>query len=272
MCPRGSQTDRAVWDFEIAESEPLAEPGVQIAVDELNSETVTTFSDPGFIRTLRMTIARDYMLPLMHGLQIMINGHAVDGWQPAFRHSDEFEPMRQRYSENTVTVEIIAGMVSAPPNSSEPSQRPKDDRSGWYVICNGRAVLTADRSSLTVWGRDTFPSWHGQYEGFVGVVLFSSPDPRLLPMTTTKNGVDSSSPLYRRAVAKMVTPTRQWIDYTNARKTARHEARQKEAGTSAVLISEVKERKTVKATNANCGSKGSERTLHRAARPPTSAG
>jgi hypothetical protein len=236
----------SAWDFDIDEAEPLPEPGVSIAVSDLNAETITTFTDPGFLRTLRKTVARDYMLPLMHGLQIEINGQKVDGWEPAFRVGNDFEPMRERYQDGDVAVEVIAGMVSAPPNSTEPSQRPKDDRSGWYVICNGRVVVTADRSQTTVWGRDGFPGWHGQYEGFVGIVLFSSRDPKLLPMTTTKNGVDSSSPLYRRAVAKMFPSTRQWIDYTNARKAMREESREKESATSALPISQVKVRHSLK--------------------------
>lgn len=235
-----------IWDFDIAESDPLPEPGVKVEVTDLTTETHTRFSDPAFLGGLRATVARDYMLPLMHGLQIVINGKPVEGWVPAFRQGGEFAPMRERYSDDGVAVEIFAGMVSAPPNSTDPSERTRDDRSGWYVLCNGRVVLTADRSQLTVWGRDGFVGWHGQYEGFVGVVLFSSREPRLLPMTTTKNGVDASSAVYRRAVAKMFPPTRQWVDYTNARKTVREQARQREEATSPVPISLVKERRTVK--------------------------
>jgi hypothetical protein len=154
--------------------------------------------------------------------------------------------MRERYEENSVAVEIFAGMISSPPNTSEPSEREKDHKSGWYILCNGRVVVAADRGQLTVWGRDRFPSWHPQYEGFVGVVLFSSKHPEFLPMTTTKNSVDASSVLYRRALAKMFAPTREWIDYTNARKSGREAARKREAATTATSIAKVQDRKSVK--------------------------
>ncbi len=60
------------------------------------------------------------------------------------------------------------------------------------------------------------------------MVLFTASDTVLLPMTTTKRGVDVSSGVYQRARARMMTPARAWIDYTNARKRDLEQARAKE--------------------------------------------
>lgn len=247
--------DNEEWDFSIESAEPLPRPGVEIVVDELNDETKASFSDPGFEGQLRRTIARDYLLPLMHGLTITLNGKEIEGWDLTFRQSRDFSPVRERYDEGPVSVEIIAGMTASPPDDSGPSERHQEDSSGWYVLCNGRIVVARDRSDLTVWGRDRFPSWHPQYKGFIGIVLFASTDPTLLPMTTTKRSVDTSAALYRRAVSNMQKPTRAWIDYTNAWKNRRGEARPKEESAKAVPIASVKPRKNIKLPASASGPK-----------------
>jgi hypothetical protein len=256
-------TDHAdEWDFDIDESSPLAEPGVAIRVQGLKPETSATFDDPGFVTSLTEIVSRDYMLPLMRGLQIAINGKLVTGWSLDFRSSRDFVPMRDRYAEGEVLVEIIAGMVSSPPVSSDPPARNSDKRSGWFVICNGRVVVAADRTPLTVWGRDKFNAWHPQYSGFVGVVLFSSKHPELLPMTTTKNSIDAGAGVYRRVLSRMMEPTRAWIEYTNTRKAQPPEdRRQREEATKPLPIQSVKDRKKVKLPEAS-GMRGEANVLY----------
>ena len=233
------------WDFDIDASEPLSEYGVHITVDDLNEQTTAEFNDPSFVKKLRQTVARDYMLPLMHGLRITINGEPVVGWRVHFKSSSDFRPMRLLYHEGDVSVEIFAGAIGEPPDSNEPNGNGSDQLSGWYILCNGRVVVAADRSDLTVWGRDRFPSWHPQYQGFAGIAFFTSPSAAQLPMTTTKNGVDVSSALYRRAVNKMRTPTRAWVNYTNKRKNSIEKAKERETSASSVPIERVPERKTI---------------------------
>lgn len=234
-----------IWDFDMEPSEPLPAPGVEIAVRTLTPETAVTFSDPGFVNSLRSTIGRDYILPLMQGLRIIVNDQPIEGSTVEFMEGAEFSPMRAAYDEGEVSIEIVAGMWKQPRDENEPS-RSRDERSGWYVICNGRVVVAADRTDQTVWGRGRFPAWHGQYEGFIGVVLFTSAKPELLPMTTTKNGVDTSFSIYRRAQARMEVPTRRWIDYTNARKTRKESARAHERSVTPVAITDVKARTELK--------------------------
>lgn len=243
------------WDFPIEPADKLDDPGVEISVAELSDETSRAFSDPAFERQLRRKLERDYLLPLMHGLEISLNGRDVKGWDVTFRESRDFKPMRERYDEGEVSIEIIAGMTTSPPDDSGPSDRNQEDGSGWYVICNGRVVVARDRTDLTVWGRDKFPNWHPQYKGFIGIVLFASRDAALLPMTTTKRSVDTSSSLYRRAITRMQRPTREWITYTNAWKNRRAEARPKEESAKAVPITSVKPRKKIKLPPSASGPK-----------------
>lgn len=212
------------WNFAIEEMEPAESAGVTIDVRDLSEETRHRFEDPTFERTLRQILARDYLLPLMRGLKITVNGQQVKSQPLLLQEGAAFAPMRRQYEDDSVTIEIVAGMAAAPPDDTEPEPESRPDRlSGWYILCNGRAVLAADRSSVTGWG-SRWPAWHPQYSGFVGVVLFSAADATKLPMTTTKRSVDASSPLYARALVQMEKPVRAWIDYTNARKGEREQA------------------------------------------------
>jgi hypothetical protein len=233
------------WDFDIEEHDVAAEAGVEIVVTELNDDTAAKFADPTYTKDLRRTLARDYMVPLMRGLKISVDGDPVAGWQLELLEGQGFAPMRHRYHDEGVDVEIVAGMASPPPDDRDPDEgRRTDGVSGWYVLCNGRVVLAADTTSTTGWG-GSLPKWHKQYSGFAGAVFFSSQNPELLPMTTTKRSVDVSSAVYRRALTKMHDPARAWIDYTNARKAVTDEVRPLEAAASKVDLFAVADRSAV---------------------------
>lgn len=248
-------SDRSVggeWDFDIEPRLPDETAGVTITVEELTDETAGMLSSPSYEVELRRILSRDYMIPLRRGLKILVNGTAVSGLKLNLRETIEvassesaFRPLRIDYDDTGVRVEIIAGMNSKPPDEIAPDEGDRvPDRSGWYLFCNGRAVLAADRTSLSGWGVDSLPKWHGQYSGFVGLVFFSSRHPELLPMTTTKRNVDVSSPIYRRSLPRMSKPTRSWIDYTNARKQD-ESLRSLEDKVTDVDLADVKSRKSL---------------------------
>jgi len=228
------------WQFPILLDEPASEPGLRITVADLRAEVKQAFEDPEFVPRLRRILARDYMLALGHGLKIVLNGVHVVGTELSLRSGEGFVPMRQEYTEDGVIVTIIAGMGRPPSDDSGPDSLPKQRiESGWNIFCNGRAVLTGDTSTLSGWGIDPTPRWHPQYNGFSGFVFFTSKDPALLPMTTTKRSVDPSSGVYKRALARMSSPARAWTNYTNDRKSRIEEARTLERAAVATPISTV---------------------------------
>lgn len=234
------------WDFDIVPADQLSAPGVLIDVSDLNEESQRRFADPAYEQALISDVLRrDYMVPLMQGLTIVVNGKEV-GYRPiSLLASKDFAPLRESIEDGQVTIEIIAGMHAAPPDDNEPDGSRQDRDSGWYVVCNGRVVLAADRTSSTGWGLKGFPQWHGQYSGFIGIVLFSAADPSLLPMTTTKRNVDVSSAVYQRTVNRMMKPARSWIDYTNVRKTAIERAKKLEESAKPIEASSVIENSSV---------------------------
>lgn len=228
------------WDFDIVPAEERKQPGVVINVQDLNDESKRRFADPTYEQTLiNDVLRRDYMIPLMQGLTITVNGTPVEYRPISLLASKDFTPLRETVEDGEVMIEIIAGMHAPPPDDNEPDASRQDRDSGWYVVCNGRVVLAADRTAATGWGVKGFPQWHGQYSGFIGIVLFSAADPSLLPMTTTKRNVDVSSAVYQRTVNQMLKPTRSWINYTNARKTAIERAKKFEESAKPVEASSV---------------------------------
>jgi hypothetical protein len=252
-------TEASSWDFDIESDKSLESPGVKIQVSTLTGETATSFSDPAFVQRLRRTIARDYTLHLHRGLTISVNGENIQGWSIEMREGSSFAPMRISYKDKVqvieddktklevVNVEILAGMAAPPPETTDPDEKdPKESRSGWYVACNGRIVLAANKTDVAGWSTDDWPKWHPQYEGFLGLVLFSSENAKLLPLTTTKRSVDTSSAVYRAAMPRMRDVSKNWIAYTNLRRQALEQAKTHEEKAKPITIYEIKARETVR--------------------------
>jgi hypothetical protein len=170
-----------------------------------------------------------------------VNDTPVPGWEIELRQSAEFEPMRLEYKdrvdEDEVSVQLIGGMAAPPPENADPDENDDGDkRFGWYVVCNGRIVLAADKTTVSGWGTDDWPQWHRQYSGFIGIVLFTAAKAAALPLTTTKRSVDLSSEIYRRARPRMREVSKR-IAYTNQRKQALDEARERSGGSPRLDLS-----------------------------------
>jgi hypothetical protein len=233
------------WDFEIRDGKALPEPGVEIVISELNPGVAASFGGKAFENRLRKIIARDYALHFLYGIKINLNGKPVRGWDITFLTGEGFEPFRNAVPlpdfEDQVRVELLCGMAAPPPDEIDPEETiDEEDRFGWYVACNGRFVLSADKTSMSGWGTDGWPSWHGQYNGFLGLVFFSSADTELLPVTTTKRNIDPTSPVFRSVQPRMRELTKEWIRYTNIRKAQLEKAKSLEEKAQPVAIKALK--------------------------------
>lgn len=230
----------AAWDFDLEPDAELPAAGLEISVGQLSDSTSRAFSSPEFVLDLRRMVARDYALHLHRGLTIVINGQKVQGWAIELRQSKSFVPLRDTYKDAGVEVEIVAGMAAPPPESSEPDDvKDRDTRSGWYVVCNGRIVVAGDKTTVTGWGTSGWPKWHPQYEGFIGLIFFTSANAQALPLTTTKRSVDSSSATYQSAMPRMREISKEWIAYTNVRKQMTEKAQDLEAAAKPISIYEI---------------------------------
>jgi hypothetical protein len=210
------------WDFElthVVRNNTNVPSGTSIEISELPRNVSRDLSSPGFENGLIYSLRRQYAFIISNGLHLTINGHAVTPIMPTFKVGDQIAPMRLREEHNGVTLDITAGLASSPPeDDSAENLYPAADTYGWYVACNDRIVVTADKTFLTGWGVTPVPNWHPQFYGFLGVVRFDANDPRLLPWTTTKRYVDTGSEIYRYALTIMSECAKQFVDYTNKRK------------------------------------------------------
>lgn len=192
------------WDFRFSNVARLNEaphaPGTTITISQLTEAARRRCRLPGFAGILREKIGSAYALFLAAGLEIKVDGIPATSILPAnLTAGDQIQPARQQFKYRGVDVLIIAGVS------------PRDDRRrhGWYVFCNGRMVLDADKTEVTGWvGGRGLPKWHTKFGHFVGYLYFRSDDVHKLPWRTTKQGVVSDSAVYQRALAEMQVQAR----------------------------------------------------------------
>lgn len=193
---------------------PPAQQGTVVAVSRLRPEVVSRFGSDWFRNSLREMIRTHQRQFIGKGLEIKFNGTIlsatdlnllVDAVTPAveiYQHEEVGKP--------PVDIRLIAGVGSSNPSIA-----------GWYVVCNGRVVLAADRTEETGWGRipeqsAEIPKYHNQYARFRGVAFFQCVEASLLPWNTTKTGVDSDSAIWRTALEKMIVMARSVMNFLNA--------------------------------------------------------
>ncbi len=231
----------ASWDFDYSDIKKSDALGTQIEITTLNEGVKEMLGDPVFKNELMKAVARDYAFFIQQGLKISVGADVVPSYTFQLRQAEELMPSVEQYEDNGVRVRILAGLVDELPDDIPDELKPgKVDRYGWFVICNDRVVLAADKTEATIWGDDRFNLWHPQYNGFAGFVFYNAEDQRKLPWTTTKRELDPSSPLYRRTVARMKAVTQVFTDYTNRRKADIDTAKAAEMPRAQVDISALK--------------------------------
>lgn len=207
------------WDFDISSLDKKSQKGTKIILKNLYPNISAAFADASFANELVRTIARDYAFVLQQGFKIAVGSTPVPDYAYEIKSGGEIAPAVVEYDDDGVAVRIVVGLIRELENEIPEVLRPTDtDRFGWYVVCNDRVVVAGDKTDLTVWGNQGFNVWHGQYNGFGGFLFLNSDDPAKLPWTTTKREVDTSDPIYLRAVVQMKALTEQFIKYTSARK------------------------------------------------------
>jgi Histidine kinase-, DNA gyrase B-, and HSP90-like ATPase len=228
------------WTFElkkVARSGTTVPMGTKITISELYPSVAREFKNPHFVSSLIRSVSRDYAFILSQGLQVELNGKKLSETLPTIRESDDFVAFRHRDKLDGVSIEITAGFADSPPDdTSATGKYPEVEAYGWYVVCNDRVVVTADKSSLTGWGQDPVPTWHPQFGGFMGVVRFDANDPRKLPWKTTKRDVETSSAVYQHALTMMREATKKFTDYTNKRRAESKKAKRLEKRAKAAPV------------------------------------
>lgn len=207
-----AEKDESIEDWKVpityiegAKSEKQA--GTDISFTTLRSEVKMRLRDGAFLGRLTTAIGQTYSLFLESHVRVRIKGETIEPIEIPLGESDAVRSGNTEYTKGVVKVRIIAGLAARKPDWTY-------ERAGWYVLCNGRVVVAADKSELTGWGTG-LPLYHSKYNGFVGVVVFMSKDPLALPWTTTKRGLNRESPVYQSAKLEMNLLAKPIISFLN---------------------------------------------------------
>lgn len=211
------------WEFRVTnvgssdEDAVSSATGTVIIVENLTREAENWFGISYNVSNLIKEISRRHQYYIDNGISIFVNGVAIPTTHIGFLVSEypRLCPAYREYDRDGVHVRVLAGVgQSYPPDA------------GWYVYCNGRMVLDADRTRTTGWGEPKMmPRFHNQYARFRGVAFFDSADSTLLPWNTTKDGVDEGVPVFLEAYRTMVSLMRPVIRFLDlvARETEKPE-------------------------------------------------
>ena len=228
------------WSLSVTRARRVfEEDGTAIVVADLYPGIAKRFGEDGkaFKTELERLISTHYAYIIDKGFEVRINGESVKPHavkivfeKSVSKEAPVVRPYLFRATADDVEIFLAVGFTRGIPSQSEildeqESRRYSSIEAGWTILCNDRAVVHSDRSELTGWGEAGVPRYHTQFIAISGIVEFRSEDPRRLPTTTTKRGIDASAALYLQVKNKMREGMRIFTDFTNKWKTREDEAR-----------------------------------------------
>jgi Histidine kinase-, DNA gyrase B-, and HSP90-like ATPase len=222
------------WEFEFDkvqenQNNELEKCGTTIVVTNLNDSVKKELELKKFQNRLIELIENQQAESLAQGLTITINNYSLQTADFRLLTSNEIKPIysvkkhtvKTKENRGIVKVSIFAGV----------GREAKLLDAGWYIFCNGRMVVKADKTNLTGWELKDFqdvantedsekkgtstPKAHYQFAHFRGFVYFESEDSTLLPWNTTKSNIDAESPVFQTTRLEMISALRQVIDFLN---------------------------------------------------------
>lgn len=211
------------WHFPWATFTPddnlsISNPGTEIVVTDLRPEVAGKFSTALFENSILALIKSKHRQFISGGLSITVNGKHLDATSlyllvaedAKFRPGTDELTFKDKDKED-IRVRIVVGVGQSLPREA-----------GWYVVCNGRVILEADRSKTTGWGLIEeqsnavfMPSFHNQFARFRGVVSFDSNDSARVPWNTTKTDVDHDNAVWQKTFGRMMEMMRPVISFLN---------------------------------------------------------
>lgn len=227
-----SDTD---WSFTLTDANDNYRPpspdavGTEILVSDLHSSVRDDFSSSQTIAGLRYQLRMRHREAMERGMLIMLNDEAVRPFVPQLLASDAIRPINRDFrieeEAGTVFVRIYCGIAPAPDRNRNIDEDRAENfvreiDAGWYVFCNNRLLISADRSMLTGWGNG-LPVYHPQYRLFRGYVYLDSENSELLPWNTTKTGVDTDSRIWRRVFTDVLQAGQEVVQFLNRLKAER---------------------------------------------------
>jgi hypothetical protein len=211
-----SEKDDTIADWKIPVSfidgvDAEEDAGTEIRIRDLRPEVIMRLKDGVLTQRLRSIISHTYGLFIGRYVVITLNDIEVEPFQIPLGAFEDVDPAHDVFQDGPVEVELFASVATRNNGAW------KGESAGWYVLCNGRIVVSADKSELTGWGVGGFPQFHsGKFRGFVGVAFFRSKEALALPWTTTKRGLNRESPVFQAARNRMLGAARPIITFLDS--------------------------------------------------------
>jgi hypothetical protein len=192
------------WNFTFSEiAESKNKTFTKILIKKLKDDVKREFESSRFVNDLKDRISKTYHIFIKDKVDITVNDIEVPPYELDIVFSDDVEPAVKKMSFDGIKVKLIAG---AHPDFKNP---------GWYIFCNDRMIVSADRTERTGWGFRGTPSYHPKFNRFKGFAFIESDDPKKLPWTTAKNEIDRDSEVYAKILPVMQNMTSQYTRHLN---------------------------------------------------------
>ena len=229
--------DEKTWELPVKAAEKSKkQDGTEILIGKLYPGISDRFSKEkqAFKAEIDRMVATHYAFIIDKGFEVRINGDLVKPRPTKLIFTSKARGIKpfifKTKTDDGVDVFLAVGFTRPIPSQDEIADEQRETRwssldAGWTVLCNDRAVLYCDRSERTGWGEAGVPRYHTQFIAISGIVEFKSNDASRLPTTTTKRGIDASSPLYLQIKNKMREGMRIFTDYTNKWKSRPEESK-----------------------------------------------
>jgi hypothetical protein len=203
--------------------------GTIIRITDIQDSIKARFRSSTLSNSLFDKISHYYSYIMEKGFVVYVNDNRVS-WKPfellwegidkINENTSSIAPYLYKSECNGVSIELAIGFYRPTATESEvkdenEGKRMTSENAGWTIICNDRVVVYHDKTRLTGWGEDTVPSYHPQFISITGTVHFRCSDPKKLPITTTKRGLEVSSDLYLYTRDFMKKGLKIFTSYTN---------------------------------------------------------
>jgi hypothetical protein len=232
ISPEWVNSDTWTLPFELIER-TNKENGTTIEVTDIRESIHEEFTSPKSTlnNSLFGKVAHCYSYIIRKGFSIWINARKVEAssfellWEGENRitslNQEVITPYLYTSQYEEVSIELIVGFrrkniaTEDEIEQENEGKRKSSENAGWTIVCNDRVVVYCDKTRLTGWGEAGVPSYHPQFISIAGIVSFRCHDPRKLPITTTKRGLDLSSDVYLYTKDFMREGLKLFIDYKN---------------------------------------------------------
>jgi len=226
--------DNPDWDLPIRKAAPSdGTQGVEISIPALKSHIAASFANDAFQSDIRRILAEHFGYIIQKGFQVRVNGDILKPKTLPLLVAKEAEGESIRAFDYEgeicgvgikVTVGFFRGLATEADIDRELEGTNVHETAGISVVCNDRVILLNDRTMKTGWGDGGVPKYHSQFRSIAGLIIFKSNEADALPLSTTKNAVDTSSEVYYTARKHCMTGIKTFTDFTNKWKGMENEA------------------------------------------------